>query len=214
MPSVTLGDIDARLLGGRLENNSLFFPQAERYRAINSAVKVLNLFTGFLQRTVTIYVEANRAIYDVPTGILVPARIEIDGVFLDKCGLYDLSHSHPTWLTDTSATTGVPTYQWSPIGISKFALYPAPSAGGGLLQITGIAEPTPLVSTSDRISFPNEFSDAVEDYAAHLLQIKCGGAIAAQAMVLYSQFMSRANELKRFKGKIAPQFKVEVDAAE
>lgn len=214
MPTATLAELDARLLGGRLENNSAFYTSAERTRALNHGIKVLNLMTGFLQRTERVYTQANRVVYDTPSGILAPLWVTLDGEMLDKQGVFDLSHSHPQWLSETTDNTGVNTRVWVPIGLKKFAIYPGDSKGGKILSVTGVAEPTPLVNPTDVIGYPNEFSDAPIDYGSHLLQVKAGGTVAVQAMYAYQQFIARADELRRWKQKVAPKFRIEIDASE
>ena len=65
MPQYQLQDLDLRVLD-RLEGNSLFYVQSERYNAINEALRVLNIFTGFTQGVVSVPggTQAGRYIYD------------------------------------------------------------------------------------------------------------------------------------------------------
>lgn len=211
MPSVTLGDLKARVYG-RIDNNVDLFPAAEVARAINCGIGVLNLFSGFLQKTAPVDTVAGQYLYSTPTGILIPLRVDLDDSFLDKTNLQSLNHSAPAWMLENSANTGQLPYHWCPVGVSKFVIHPADSVGGRQMDVTGVAEPTPLVNDGDVIGYPNEFADAIEDYAAHYLMLKCGGVVAIQAMYQYAAFMRRANELKRYKSKIAPTFRVEVEA--
>jgi hypothetical protein len=214
MPTVTLAELDSRVLG-RLEANSTFYTQAQRYRAINNAIKVMNLMTGFIQNSVTVYSQPNRTIYDVPTGVVIPLRLTLDGQAVQKASAFSLSQTKPLWITETSDSTSVSPYHWAPMGITKFGFHPADSNGGKLLEVTGVANPPLLVNTTDVIGYPNEFADGIEDYAAHILMMKAGGSISIQSMYLFSTFQGRVNELKRFKQKIAPLFRVvEAEAEE
>jgi hypothetical protein len=137
-----------------------------------------------------------------------------EGNELKRLPLSSLSEAHPSWLKETDLGEGYPTCRWASIDISTVAIHPAPAVGGGTLEFMGVAEPMPLVNPGDQVAIPKEFADCLDDYAAHVLMLKLSGKPAADAMVLYQSFMSRMKDLKRFKGKINPQFYVESDTGQ
>ena len=210
MPSITRANLVSRVYS-RLEGNSAFYPLEEVSDAINEAIRLINLITGFLQATGTVTTVAGQSIYSVPSSVLIPTRVSLNGRYLNKTTVRRLGHAEPTWMRDTTATTHRPTQDWCPIGLKSFAIYPADANSGKILSVTGVAEPTILVNDSDAIQYPSEFADAIEEYAAHACMIKGGGTVSKAAMVSYQGFMARIQELRRYKAKISPRFRVEVE---
>lgn len=211
MPSITLSALRSRVYD-RLEENTAFYTSAEVNRAINEAILVLNLMTGFLQASGTVTTAANQVWYSTPSGILYPLRVALDGRALQRSGLRALSLSTPSWMLETSTNTGRPPEYWIPLGFTKFGINPADSSNGRTLTVTGISEAARLTADSDAITYPPEFGDAIEEYAAHVCQLKAGGAVAGNAMMAYQNFLKRVNRLKRLKGKISPQFHIDLKA--
>lgn len=205
MPTVTLSNL-RDFVYSSLENNTDFYTQTEVDRAINDAIIVLNLITGFLQYAGTVAASATNSVHSVPSGVLLATRVAYNGRALEKSSVSKISNAYPTWMNETTATTDMPVTYWFPIGITKFGIYPRPSTTGRNLSVTGVAEPTLLSTGTDTLTFPSEFGDAIERYASFEPQLKAGGIVGKAAMEIYKAFLSRANELKRYQSKIAPQF--------
>lgn len=212
MPIATVGQLDTRVLN-RVDNNSLLYPQDERYLYYNEAQRFLNVITGFLQTTVPVPsgTVPRRVWYDTPAPILIPLKVQFSGTYLHKSSLTRIGQTNPTWTQDTSANLGYPPSSWIPVGLTKFGLHPADSIGGGEILVTGIQDPI-LFSTSapnQIVPFPNEYLEAMEDLSAFSIQLKEGFPLFQAANILYGKFMAKMGENSRWRNLIMPVFPVE-----
>jgi hypothetical protein len=210
MPTVTLANLEDYVYS-TLEQNNLFYPAAEVDSCINDAIRILNLFTGFLNNTATVAAIKTASIYSVPAGILIPTKVMFGTRTLEKSSVTKISMAYPCWMNETAADAGIPVSYWFPIGVTKFGIYPRPAANGTNLSVTGVAEPDLLTTGASTIAYPTEFADILEVYAEHAVQLKAAGVVAKASMSAYQDFLGRMNELKRYKAKIAPRFTVLVE---
>jgi hypothetical protein len=210
MALTTLASLKSRVYD-RLEGNSRFYQSAEIVAHINDAVRVVNLFTGFVESSATLLAQDQRLIYDAPPSILCLLKVTFDGRDLDPVTFGSLCHSSPRWMKETTRTNSSSVETWTPVGLRKFIIHPGPHTGGALVTITGVSEPTEMSENTDTLLITDEFQDLVVDHAAHVAMIKCGGAVATDAMFQYKKFLRRMKELSRFKGKVAPNFWIDVD---
>lgn len=213
MPTFNLTDLQTKVYN-RLENNTDFYTITEVTRAINDAVKVANLFSGFIQATLPVPggTVANQVDYATPTGLIFPLRVTIGGQVIDKRSWTSMGQASSSWRLDTTANTGIAVSIWVPAGVTMFALNPADSTGGQVIGVTGVAEPTPLVGGADIVQIPNEFVDIVMDLASHILPLKEGGLIFSQAANLYVMFLSRMKKFKFYQTMRYPAYWVEVNS--
>lgn len=207
MPLETLSGLQTQIYG-QLDGNSDLYPAAELTRAINEQIRVLNLYTGFLQSSDTITTQANRHFYDVPDGILVPLAVDLDDRELRRSSLAALARRRRLWLRETTANLGMVS-TWVPIGIRKIAIHPADAVGSRTLRVTGIAEPTALSAAGDIVQVPDEMLDAVEALTTHVLQLKEGGKTFADASSAYNAFLGQVKEWERWKRLKHPRYWVE-----
>lgn len=192
MPRLTLGFLKEQVYS-RLEDNDQMFQEDEVIDAINEAVYVANMLCGWFQQTYSIsttYTIANRHIYDVPEEIIIPMRVVFENQVLEVSPLDSTLNNWPDFLKDTTDSLGMQVSRWIPLGIRKFAIHPADSVGGGLLQVTGVAEPDVLVNDSDLIYVPKEGVTAICDYAAHIVQCKLQGTPFVQSMSMFNNFQA------------------------
>ncbi len=210
MPTQTVASLDQRVLD-RLEGNSVFYVQSERYNALNEALRALNLFVGFTQATINVPggSQIGRHIYDQPAGILFPLAIAFNSRPLRKSTLPNLTTSHRLWASALSSGAG-PVQSWVALGIQKFLLFPADAVGGGTLAVTGVVEPTTMVNSTDIVQCPDHFTDTLVDYAAHILQLKEGGNIFAESVAFFHDFQSQVKEFGRWRMMQQPRFWLEV----
>src|SRR5579863_3219021 len=109
------------------------FPLPSVLAVINQALYRLGLLTGFNQSTVPIpgFTQANTFQYNTPQGILIPLRLDVEGVAIDKYSLRRLAREFRDWTTDTTAFAGQIS-RWAMIGFSTFVIHPADAVGGQL----------------------------------------------------------------------------------
>jgi hypothetical protein len=210
MPTQTVASLDQRVLD-RLEGNSVFYVQSERYNALNEALRALNLFVGFTQATVNVPggTQIGRHIYDQPAGIIFPLAVAFNNRPLIKSTLPNLVTRSRLWVNNLSSTTG-PVKTWVALGTQKFIIDPADAVGGGTLAVTGVVEPTTLVNPTDIVQCPDHFTDTLVDYAAHVMQLKEGGKIFADSAALYHDFQSQMKEFGRWRNMQQPRYWIEV----
>jgi hypothetical protein len=210
VPVVTLEALRAQVYS-HLEDNTVFYTQAEVDDAINDAIRVLNLFTGFISATASVTSVNTGAVYAVPAGILIPTRVAFLGRPLGRSSFRSMGRSRQNWLAESTETQQSPVERWVPMGLNKFAIHPYDGIGGRQITVTGVAEPTPLAGSSDEAQYPSEFQDALTLYAVHSLLLKAGGMAARSAMMQYQSFLSRMKDLRRYQAKINPIFFVEIE---
>ena len=208
MPTVTLSELQQRVYD-RLDNNTLLYTAGEVTNAINECIRVVNLAVGFLQITdsvgtgVTI---ANQVYYSTPASILIPMRVQFEGSYLQKVFPNQIGKSNATWVTDTTTTTGQEVSEWIPIGLTTFAIHPADALGGGALQMTGIAEPVPLVNPNDNVSIPGEYTDTIVDLGAQVLSLKESAAQFRTMAAYYQLYLSLIKKATIWRGASMPRF--------
>lgn len=190
----------------KLEGNTRFYESVEVVRSINDAIKVMNIFTGFMTGSVTIQSVASQYSYTVPAGIFLVARVKYAGKELDPLGFHSLCESNPRWMSQVATADG-PVATWTALGLQRskrIILNPAPHRANAPIEVFGVVEATPLVNDADTINVSTEFSDLIAAYAAHDRMMKNGGKVSADAMIVYKAFLKRMESLKRYKRKVAP----------
>lgn len=207
MPTVSFSELKSRTYD-KLDNNTAFYASDEVGDIVNEAVQVFNLFTAFLQGPINTsqLTTPNRLLYDVPSPVILPARVRFNGRFLEPYGFEAMSRGYPGWMKETTANTGEVVAHWVPIGISKFAIHPADSTGNGQLEISGILEPDDMAFDDDKLVMPNEIREGIVDYAAHVLQLDEGGSIFAQSSRSYQSFMRTIKSAMYLKQMVMPSY--------
>ncbi len=206
MPSWTLGQL-SEFVYDRVENNELLYTQPEVTAAINEALRIINIFTGFNEDSVQLrgFTVANQLLYQTPTDMLFPTRVAFEGRDLDKVGLRLMGQTYRNWATDTTDTYG-PVARWIPIGLKTFALHPIDATGGNSVTVTGVMETQQLLNSTDVMQLDDEFVTLVTEYAGHRLPLKETGKTFADASLLIQAFWSEMKTLKRWETFKAPRY--------
>lgn len=217
MPTFSLATLRQMALD-RVDNNTQFYTYALGANAyfdidavINEAIRIANLFTGFIQASVNLpgFTQATTLIYSTPAPIIIPVRVSYNGVFLDRTPVARLAQYNPAWATETTASYG-PVQEWVPLGITLFALHPIDSVGGANLNVIGVQEPTPLVNANDVINLPDEFVPLITEYCAHRLPLKEGGSIFAQGAQAFRSWSRKMKTLSRWEGVKMPLLETKI----
>ena len=204
----TLANLRA-LVTARLQN-SFFWTPLEVQNAINYALRDLQLATAYWQGRWIVTTVAGRVIYNIGslaqlqvngvTQLLMPLRMEFNGVPLDPTSTDDLDNGYPTpigWQCTTTSTPGQsPAPQmWAPMGVSYFALYPADAAGNGSLQIDGVMRTPTLALETDFVNLETSLVPALVGEAITTLSFKRGGVALQKAMAGHRTFMQACLQL-------------------
>jgi len=209
VPSTTLSSLSSRIYS-RLDNNSTLYTQTEVTAAINENIRYINVVTGYIQGTGTVNTVSNQFWYSTPAGIIVPTRLQWNGVFLEKVGLNQLGLRYANMLTETTSNQGLPVSEWACSGLRTFAIHPADSVASNTLVMTGVIEPTPLAAAGDVVQLPDEYTELVEDLAVVYLTLKEGAQIFQQSMVLWKRVQGKLKQWSRWQQDREPALPVEL----
>lgn len=194
--SYTLTQLQAQL-AARVDN-SPFWAVAEATDAINEALLVWNLMTGFWRDTITLTtpLTANWD-YQLPASIVFGTRVLFNGRVLNQSSLGDMDGGHPGWQGQTTTSgSSVPTspQNWLPLSVDMIAIWPADAAGGNTLTVDGVATTPQLSAADDYIDIGNEELNAIVGYALHVMALKEGGARFQATLPYLIEFLSQAAE--------------------
>ncbi len=185
MSSFTADYLDTRLLS-LVDENSLFYPQPQRYYGLNEAIRILNLTSPFIMGTIDVpgFSVANQMFYPVPAGFIYPTRVEFNGKQLSKVSLRSLTMRYRNFATDKS-NQGQPVQEWFPCGLTFFGIHPMDSLGGQTISVTGVLEPTPLVAPTDTVQMEDEWVTTVINLAFCAIILKESAAEFASLSMVY-----------------------------
>lgn len=185
MPSYELGDLDARVLS-LLDENSLFYPQNQRYPAINEALQVVNLASPFVTGTMDIpgFSVIGQTFYGTPAGMIFPLHIYFNGKALSRVSFRSLTMRYRNWAIETSSM-GQPVQEWVPLGLGMFLIHPADSQGGQTISVNGVLEPPYLSNATDSITIQDEWITTVVNLAFCTLVLKESSAEFASLSMVY-----------------------------
>ena len=204
MPSYTLAELST-LLYDSLDNNTGMYPQAQVTDCLNNTVRKLNFLTGMIEDTGTALTQAGRLIYPTPASVIIPTKVYLEGVELEKYSLRQLGESYRNWSTDTTATMG-PVARWCPLGISQFVIHPLDAVGGKLLEVNGVQPIVPMVAAGDEVDLDDEFVPVLIDYIRGRLLLKIGGKPFASASTSYQEFIREVKDMVAWQGMIFPAY--------
>jgi hypothetical protein len=183
--------------------------QFEILTAIVEAMNDLMVLVGRPLQTVNVpyTLTPNTVWQSYPTGVfLITDMWGANGV-IHKVDLnsmdFVMSSWSPSWENDTSDTGPV---RWMPIGMTMFAVHPAPSVPM-TVNIDAIqypvAEAWPYTGT-ETVPFQDEFHEAIEEYAAHFCRLKESGQDFQQSLSLYQQYLAVAKRMSDIQDRRDP----------
>lgn len=180
---LTLLDLKNRLTE-RVGNNTIFWTDREKGKAIMEAILIWQCMTGEFNRVFSIPA-VGQAFYDVPKQVASIRRITVDSSPLTPTSMWELDMGYPGW----QGVTGSAIF-WAPRGINKIAVYPSPTSGSIIFE--GYAEVPFLTGDGDYIQLGDEEISGILDYAHHYLTLKEGGKEFGDAKNLLSNFIQAA----------------------
>ena len=181
-----------------------FWDQEEARLAINEALLVWGLFTGFWKQRVTIATIPNQYLYGLPSSLIYRMRVEFStssgasaGTVVESTGREDLDNGRPRWRQETTASGGsVPTAPavWVPVSLQSIYLWPAHAVGSGSLILDGVSATPILVDDPDTIDVGDDLLTALLGYALHVLAFERPGPWFAGTFSYFVDFLKLAGE--------------------
>ena len=173
-----------------------FWSTDEAVDAINEALLMWNLMTGFWKDTITLTTSLTANYdYDLPDSIVFGMRVEFNGKPLNLSSRFDMDGGHPGWQSQTTADGGnVPNEpkNWLPLSMARIAIWPADAVGGNTLTVNGVSDTPLLVDAGDFIDIGAEELGVILGYALHVLSFKEGGARFAATAHYFTEFLQSA----------------------
>lgn len=211
--AITRSELRSRVLN-RLDGDDVFYSESSRDMMIDHSLRIVNLFSGRMQTSAVVPggSVSEQYEYDVPAGILLPTAVHFDGEPLKRSPLVSHSRAHPRWMNETNQSTRMDTACWIPIGITKFALWPADYYGGATITVFGIAEPSFTGADDEEFSIGEGDSEAVEEHASHILTAAEAGKVFYDSTVriFRRSYQKKMQEIQAWQGEIMPFLKVEL----
>lgn len=187
--------------------NPIFWTQYEVYTALVEAMNEAALLTGVVQtvQPTALTLPINTTYITMPKGAI--ALLRMTGPFpIQKTEVFALDQMIPGWETVGGTTANPPVQQilyWFPVGLTKFGIYPQLSVPQNVL-ITFLAYPvaeTRPYSGAETVPFQQEFQDALQQYAGHILRTKEAGQEFEESQTIYQQFLDTMRSLNIFQAR-------------
>lgn len=189
---VTLADLQTLL--AQQWDGSAFWTAEEARLAINEALRIYSLLTGFWKRRVPpIPTVANQVFYFVPGALTVNLRMTFNLLNMTIGSLSEYDNGCPNWQSETTASGGdVPTrpMAYIPVGLTQFAIWPADAAGGGSLLLDGVAATPVLIAPTDYLDLGQEEITILLGEALHIVAFKERGPRWAATAVKHQAFLA------------------------
>lgn len=184
------------LLKARWEGQP-FWSDADALDALNEALQVWNLLTGFWKTRVLLQTSAGTYDYGLPSALLYGMRVEWNGRPLSPSSREDLNLGRYQWRTETTASGGsVPTRPllWCPLGLTMVRIWPADANFGNSLTFDGVAATPVLVGDDDYLDLGEETLTLLIGYALHAAAFKKGGSFFQATLPHFTRFLQGAVE--------------------
>ena len=169
LTTYTLADLRERL-ADRWEAVPWWSPE-DASDAINEALLLWNLLTGYWRTTLTLQAVAFQWDYDLTEALVFGARVQYNDQPLDVTSLWELDQGRPGWRHERTDTGGdVPTKPllWAPVSLLYIHIWPAPTVSGGLLHVDGVAATPRLLTDGATLDCGEDLLTALVDGALHL----------------------------------------------
>jgi len=172
-----------------------FWDPTEAADRFNEALRWWNLLTGTWKTKLLQATVANQIYYSVPGGMTFGFRVSWNGKALLPDSVFGLSYGRPQWRKETTASGGtVPSEPqiWVPVGINKFAIWPADAVVAHALELDGVAVTPVLVNPGDTLDIDESELGPLLDETIHLLAFKSGGSILKGTQAAHFRFLLAA----------------------
>jgi hypothetical protein len=148
-----------------------FFTDEDANDAINEALLLWNLFTGYWRTTISFPAVAFTWDYDLTQALVFGARVQYGNDPLDVTSLWELEQGRPGWRNELTTSGGdVPTKPmlWAPVSLLYIHIWPVPATTGETLLVDGVADTPRLRYDSDTLDMGEELLTPLIEGALHL----------------------------------------------
>jgi hypothetical protein len=166
--AITLLELKAAL-AGRYDGVP-WWTETDARQAINEAMRVWNVATGYWRTTTTAPLVPNDIYAVVPLAVSMPTRLTFAEKGLAITSLFDLDHARPGW----QGSRGDP-WAWVPVSLRLVVVYPATEEIGQSVGVEGLMATPVLTNDADTIDIGAEEQNALLSYALHALSYWRGG---------------------------------------
>jgi hypothetical protein len=173
---------------------------SEIYTAIAEGMNDLLMLVG--RPTVTVdsqfNLTPNTVWQHIPKGLFLITDVMGPQSALHRVSLFDMDYVQSSWSSSWECDTSPngPT-RWFPVGMTMFGVHPAPSVPFMVTMNAiayPVAQPWPY-NANIVVPFEHHWFEALEEYAAHYLRLKEGGAEFQNSMSLYAAYLSVAERM-------------------
>jgi hypothetical protein len=165
--------------------------------ALNEALLVWNLLTGYWRTTLELPAIAYTWDYDLTEALVFGARVQYNDQPLDVTSLWELDQGRPGWRSETTASGGsVPTKPllWAPVSLLYIHIWPAPIVSGGTYTVDGVAATPRLRFDDDTVDLGEELLAPLLDGALHMAAFVEGGDRFTATDAHWQAFLAAAVE--------------------
>lgn len=155
-----------------------FWTASEGSDRFNETLRWWNILTGTWKTKILAPTVASQIYYSVPGGITFGFRVSWNSKPLLPDSIFGLSYGRPQWRKETTASGGtVPTEPqvWAPVGLTRYAIWPADAVANNSLEADGVATTPVLTSASSTLDIDDSELGPLLDETIHLLAFKLGG---------------------------------------
>lgn len=174
---------------------SAFWTSTEATYALNEALRMWNLLTSMWNKREVVPTRFKQYYYNLPQALVYGAKVEWNGIPLRRTSLAEMDYGHPAWENEHIDSGGnVPTRPviWLPVGVTRFAIWPADTDDDNSLTIDGVNRTPILITGTDYMDIGQEEYDAVLAYATHYLAFKGDKMKWKATTSLYKRFIQAA----------------------
>lgn len=189
----TLTQMQARL--AQKVESVPFWTDDEATDALNEALMMMNLLTGYWRRSVDITTTPNDD-YAIGAQLSFQSRVLYDGKVMEPVSLFAMNQGRPNWRNEVAGDVGVPSrpYMWVPLDLDMILIWPR-DAGGHTLTVEGVADTPTLSAPSDTIDLSEDAFHAILSFALVVLAFKEGGERFAASQALFKTFIAHCAEV-------------------
>lgn len=174
-----------------------FWTEADATDALNDALSLYNLLTGYWNTTAALLTVANAYKYTLPAALTYGMRVAWNGLPLTSTGLFDLDNGRPAWRTETTLTGGaVPTRPtlWAPTSLQTIVVWPADTVANNTFTCDGVAATPVLTTANTKVDLDEAGLGLIVGCALHLTSFSQGSERFAATQPLFAAFLAGAAE--------------------